>query len=219
MSCDEESGKALKIAWFILTVYPLVMAGALIDTGVRFINYVECMGPFEETGINCPIALNSSQTFTFHLCIYEVPPYIGTLHFKENNTYCVLNRFSPKTLTEWEIIRFGLLFKTNETINMWFTSYDPKGNIVNDYNFSLDPGIYWGPPPYEISQPGAYTFKIKNCNTEDKYVTVDILIEEFVFKKPYFYYGILAITIAVLYPTLLLVFVLMRFKMSKNLCK
>ncbi|MEM3770391.1 MAG: hypothetical protein QXG76_04315 [Candidatus Bathyarchaeia archaeon] len=212
MSCNKESSKALKIVWFILIVYPLVMTCALIDVGLRCINYVERTGPFEKTEFNYPMTLNGSQTFTFHLSIREPPPY-GALFFEENYTFCNMRKISKPTLTRWEIIQFYLWFTTNETFDVWFISYDNHGNVVSNYTFSLWPGaLLSAAPPYEVSEPETYTFEIKNCDTQDKHANLHIRIEDLVFEKPYFYYGILAIIVAVFYPTLLLIFILVQFK-------
>ncbi|MEM3700228.1 MAG: hypothetical protein QXL57_05115 [Candidatus Bathyarchaeia archaeon] len=122
----------------------------------------------------------------------------------------------PKTLTKWEIVRFTLWFEVNESLDAWFASYDLQGNVMENFQFHSAPGVYYPLTEYiEVAQAGTYKFELKNCNTQDTHVFLHIYIEETVFEKPYFYYGVLGITIAVLYPTFLFLGVLVRSLVSK----
>jgi len=205
MSQQANVSKKSKIVPFIISTYPLVMVGALIAVGVHFVNYTASWSTGNVTEIEYPIVINASQTFTFHLSIAEIPPYTGSCFFEENNTFCDLRKFSKPTLNRWEIVRVKLWFEKNETIDIWFTSYNTKGNVIQNVTFQEAPRTYMVRGPYELSQPETYTFEMKNnYNTQSIHFLLHIYIDEWIFEKPYFYYGILELIIAIIYPLLFL---------------
>jgi hypothetical protein len=136
------------------------------------------------------------------LHIHESQLPTALIHDEDYTSAYLRTVLNPPTSTKWEIIRFWLWFETNETIDLWFTGYDPQGNVIE--NITKIRG--WGA---DIAQAGTYTFEIKKYyNTQDIPVLLHIHAEKLIFEKKYFHYGILGISAAMLCP---IIFFVLKF--------
>lgn len=169
MTYGKDFSKTSKIVRFIIYFYLLIIVIALIAVGLRLVNHVECRSP-ETQEILGPIFVNNSQIYTFYLHIHE-SQLPTQLVYDEDYTSAYLRKvLNPPTSTKWEIIRFCLWFKTNETIDLWFTAYDPQGNVIE--NITKIHG--WGT---DIAQAGTYKCEIKNTITRKTYLSFCTFIQ------------------------------------------
>lgn len=197
MTQRKDFSKPSKIVRFIINFYLLIIASALIAVGLRLVNYVECSSP-EVHEIEGPIFVNNIQIYTFYLIIHESQLPTQLVYDEDYTSAYLRTVLNPPTSTKWEIIIFRLWFETNGTIDLWFTGYDPQGNVIE--NITKIRG--WGA---DIAQAGIYMFEIKKYyNTQDIPILLHVYTEKLVFEKKYFHYGIFGISVAMLCPTLFL---------------
>ena len=97
-------------------------------------------------------------------------------------------------------------FSHLEDPNFLVTVYKPDGTMATDTfteigeSFSID---HLSSPNAEITQPGTYRYEIKNNGSQDWRGTLTPNISWQLVEKPYFYYGVSGLLIALLYPVLI----------------
>jgi hypothetical protein len=198
------------IARILLIVYALVLAGGMIIASLYFINLtVSPMGgPYLKISSEPTITIQPNQTFAFDIATIFVNGNVPIYGFcTENHTFYNERNSLPKaTATGWDICRIRSSLWSNETYNVWVTSYDPNGVVIRNITSQAV-----GTPLLEadINQEGTYSVEIRNDNPTDAVnATLRINVEWEYFEKPYYYYGIAGLVIGLIYPISLGLFIL-----------
>lgn len=216
----------------IVKVYPLFLVGILVFAGLYFASFtvtVESEGV--ETTPGTLFSIGSGEVFQFNITIvfgegmreqrvednalYEVrAPLINTLTLWEkgvfsfglegNGTYDMqITVYSPVGADAVDGMRV-LITNVTQINATQFLVYKPTRTVTYRERFVNWQGRVLGLGPTEITQAGTYTFEIRNLGTQEINGLLSVHLGWELFYKPYFIFGVVAISLALIYPVLLL---------------
>jgi len=181
----------------IVWVYPFILAGGLILAGVHFKDFTVLSTATPAGGIQ-RIVIGPNETYTFNVDII-----LGSLGntIGENNTWGIGASNPESTPTSWDIGKFRFWLESNESLHVGFTYSNRTGADRYEEHIGCTPfGMT------DITKGGLYGYAITNLNTTSV-VDAELNFETSWnhYEKPYFYYGIVALTIAIIYPVIILI--------------
>jgi len=200
----------------VYAVIPFVVAGALIIAGLHFAMFTtETTFPPDSTSGVYQVLLYPNQTYTYNVTIayMEFPLGIGPSILYENNSIVVQEYVMEDTFTSWTRMwlpidisfsgKAGADCLINETVER------PNGVIEpGPYLVELEGGgagsVGTGFRP-EMTQGGTARLVLKNPGSMDANISLSWNTEWHFYDKPYFYYGIAALAIGLLYPAAFLI--------------
>ncbi len=193
------------------------LSGLLILVSLFFLNLSvpSSAGPYQAIDLQRQIPIQPNRSLEFNMTIsvylntYEIGMFGNNSHFGRNPPY--------PTLTSWDEGRLCFrLEQTNQTDDVGFAIVfypsSENGNMVrlasigNEYRFQG----YIELSSAETSLTGTYIIAIANGNSTEISPVLHVHLEWVTYEKPYFYYGIAGLVIALLSPV-------MALKMNRKL--
>lgn len=192
-----------RVRQVIAEVYLLILVGGIILASLYFVNFTisEFSGSAGYGGE--VVSIQPNQTFRLNV----------TIVFKRGNSFGILGRNGSftvdtyplaKTLTYWDNGVLSLPVKPGEYSEMGITIYGPDGTI-DPYGVTRLANGLTVTYQAEVTQEGTYSLWIKNVGLEDIHPSVGWEITWYHFDKPYFYYGVVGLILALFYPVLVLI--------------
>lgn len=199
-----------KLGRIVYAIYPFILVGALIFVGAFFLNFI-AEHVESPVGYENAITINPNQTYIHNVTIsYEVHgPSRGYGTRWENGSIVIEEPPFTNTLTSWQ--RAWLLFMVELNESRDVTAYinssivGPDGIIERWGTMSLAAGAGIGPGSPEVTQGGTYRLSLQNKGLEEIQLILSWHLDWYFYQKPYFYYGIAAIGIALVYPGIFLI--------------
>jgi len=215
----------------IMKVYPLILVVILILAGLYFTNFTMSV-KFEdrETTPETLISIRPGETFEFNVTIVfgegmdehrtennalyvaKAPP-INTLTLQEKGSFWFgLEGNGPYTMQttvcspietdigKWHVV----IINGTQIYGTQILVYKPTRTVTSRQIFVNWHGRVLGSGRTEISQAGTYTFEIKNLGAQEISGFLSVHLRWELFHKPYFIFGIAAISLALIYPVLIL---------------
>jgi hypothetical protein len=216
----------------VLKFYPLILVGILVFAGLYFASFTTIVTSEDvETTPGTLFSIRTGETFQYNVTIvfsegmreqrveddalYEVrAPLIDTLTLWEkglfsfglegNGTFDMqITVYTPAEANKFDGMSIVI---TNATqINATQISvYRPTRTATYRERFDNFQGRILGLGHTEITQEGTYTCEIRNLGTQEITGLLSVHLGWELFHRPYFIFGVAAISLALIYPVLLL---------------
>ena len=219
------SGRESRVKLTAISVYPLILVGALIVASLLFVNFtVPLRGESRDTSPGTFIRVRPGETFAFNVAIVFTS---GVEQAVLTNASLYHERPPPiSTATVWEEGTLWFDLTSNATYSIVVTVFRPdRSNVTaTEYNVASEAPIgglvfylnqsnvmiseycsVSGTPIYglgltSLSQPGEYVLEIKNVGSQDLQGLLAVHEWWQLFERPWLYYGVACFLLALPYP-------------------
>ena len=187
--------------------YPFVLVGALIFAGAFSLNFTTESTQTHDW-YDSVIALDPEETYVHNVTIsYE--PMSGYGSGVENGSIAMEEPPLANTLTNWKRAWLPFFFELNETIGTEAvinrSLVGPEGVIESWAEVGIVAGGGGDMVKPEVTQGGTYRFSLQNMGSQAIHLRFTWELEWHYYEKPYFYYGVTALAIALVYPAMFLI--------------
>jgi len=199
-----------KLGRTVFAVYPFVLVVALILVGAFFLNFTTEQ-TWSDLGYENVITLHPNQTIIHNVTMsYEVhEPNRGYGSRMENGSIVIEEPPFTNTLTWWKRAWLPFTIELNDTgdirAELNRTLVGPQGIIEPEGHMYFGTNEVFTIADPEVTQGGTYRLSLQNMGSEDIHPKLSWQLKWHYYEKPYFYYGIAGLLIALVYPAMLLI--------------
>jgi hypothetical protein len=200
------TGKWRKLGRAVYAVVPFVVVGMLIVFSGHLIVFTmeDTFVPYEGEDV---VAMLPSQTYGYNVTIsyVEFPPNQAPGTLRENGS--IVAQFYPirDTVTSWTRMWLPISIRVNETAYLNRSLAGPQ-EVLEDWSIiHIAHGTTLGIVDPEVSQGGTYRLLLQTMGSVDVQLRISWRAVVHYYKKPYFYYGVLGLVVALLYPSMFLI--------------
>lgn len=188
-------------------VYVFVLSGFVVFAGLFFVNFVVSDGVQMRITGHEPFVLEPDENFTYRMAVvypsgsgwvWRVGVLEGDIHY-----YDLPRPTSGSTI--WRVVTISAELRANKSFTAWTYVYYPDGH---NETYQHEGAIGTVLIDTQDTQAGTYTIEIRNVGLQEMNAAIEHDFEAEVFEKPYFYYGVDALVVAVVGPVLLVLLVL-----------
>ena len=196
------SNRLSRLMQVVAGVYVLILVGAIILAGMFFINFSISKGTPMAAGGYEHVVLEPNANFTYKMAVvFKTGGNDWRVGVPEGDTEYYDFPPPTRTLTAWRTISIWADLDSNETFNAWTYVFYPDGHNETYQHLAVGTGLI----DYQNAQAGTYTIKIWNTGSQEINALIRKHFSVEVFEKPYFYYGVYALVIALVAPVVFII--------------
>lgn len=186
----------------VVNFYSLILASILVAASLFFVNFTVLTSGYEASTSGIAVLILPGQTFEFNVTIVYSEGI--EVHVVGNSSVYRERKPPVSSFVAWETGRLWFVLESNGAYDTYIVVYSPDGTVKTA---GFGTGQWGGSAlvPAEISRAGSYMAEIRNVGSEDLHGLFRADEEWQSFERPYFYYGIVGLLFALVYPLLITV--------------
>jgi hypothetical protein len=168
-------------------VFSVVLAGTLLLVSVCAISLTT---PPEIQDLvtvpSLPVVTAPNQKFVYNVTL----AYEGQSTISEPNGIRIGISPPGDSVIEWKQYHFQLDFEYNSSMNIVLTVFDTSGNALSNATLRGSPNDQGIGIPAFVTQAGTYSIEIQNEKPQWFYANMTLQLQQYLFQRPLFYYGL-----------------------------